>query len=212
MRGVAGTAVCGSNSGYSRHMKTDRTPCRPCRKARDQYNKRLNYRRHLNGGRVAVDATGTRRRLQALSAIGWRYEDMAALIGVGKDVVRDYARSSWVQPATAVKVTAVYEKLSGTPGPSAITRRRAEAKGWVPPLGWDEGEIDDPAAVSYTEVEAAHAAALAEDRSRKKVAASAAAVERIKADPARYAEYLERRRAYNRAEKQRSRERQRAAA
>jgi DNA-directed RNA polymerase specialized sigma24 family protein len=45
---------------------------------------------------------------------------------------------------TAAKVRALYNELSMTPGPSPRSRRLAKAKGWPPPLAFDDETIDDP--------------------------------------------------------------------
>jgi hypothetical protein len=43
---------------------------------------------------------------------------------------------------TVNDIDALFRELSMTPGPSAITRRRALRFGWLPPLAWTN--IDDP--------------------------------------------------------------------
>lgn len=141
MRGVKGTARCGTNGGYSRHMFRGEKACAPCKKARIAYNKRLKYIHHVAGS-VAIDATGTRRRLQALQRLGHRSQDIAAHMGTpGLKFNRIYA-AQFLQARTVEKVRQVYERLSGTPGVSDVTRRRAIAKGWLPPLAYNN--IDDP--------------------------------------------------------------------
>ncbi|AYF30629.1 hypothetical protein CSH63_24930 [Micromonospora tulbaghiae] len=104
------------------------------------------YQKRQREGRATpayIDGTGTRRRLQALAVIGWRWEDIANLRGVtwqnihliavsGRDVHRD----------TAAQIAAIYRDLSTRPGPSRIAAARAAAKGWHGPLAWHD--IDDP--------------------------------------------------------------------
>jgi lambda repressor-like predicted transcriptional regulator len=94
-----------------------------------------------------VDSTGSCRRIQALGAIGWPTRAIAARMGV-KDhatvVDLSSGRNRTIRRSTAVKVRAVYEELWNQPGPSAVSARRAAAKGWLPPAAWDDDGIDDP--------------------------------------------------------------------
>jgi predicted DNA-binding protein (UPF0251 family) len=52
----------------------------------------------------------------------------------------------YVTRSTAARVARLYDLLSMRPGPSPIAKRRALAKGWAPPLAWDDDTIDDPRA------------------------------------------------------------------
>lgn len=117
--------------------------------------------RHLRPGRRdrnRVDATGTRRRIAALIAIGYPMRELAGMLdwtrqGVGQFLTRDV-----VHHRTAARVTALYQPLSGWPAelnpatghlrPTACTRARAMAarRGYLPPLCWEDVDIDDPAA------------------------------------------------------------------
>ena len=106
--------------------------------------------------RQYIDATGTRRRMQALAANGWSLPQLTARLGYGR------SNHAWVfehcQKVTvrnARKVAVLYEELWDQPPPqrdrwerSAVTRvvRHAARLGWVPPLAWDDDAIDDPAA------------------------------------------------------------------
>ncbi|WP_295694431.1 hypothetical protein, partial [Lapillicoccus sp.] len=45
------------------------------------------------------------------------------------------------------QVRQVYDRLSMTPGPSPTARARAAARGYAPPLAWDDDTIDDPRAL-----------------------------------------------------------------
>lgn len=103
-----------------------------------------------------VDATGTRRRLRALVALGWPVEQLRARLGVSSkttwlltdDGVADDVMAVTVRVRDAV--CALYDELSMTlPEPSrarTLAQRRARALSWVPPLAWDDDSIDDPAA------------------------------------------------------------------
>lgn len=104
-----------------------------------------------------VDATGTRRRLQALATLGWTIDRLAAHAGLDRqplDSALNGARRG-VLARTAHAVADLYDQLWDTPPPAgtpyqdaAATRARARARaaGWLPPLTWDEDTIDDPAA------------------------------------------------------------------
>ncbi len=127
-----------------------RRGCR-CPEAREEwriYNKRL---REGRGPVRRVSRIGTVRRLRALAAIGWRWQDIAAARGFGTwQAVQDLAireQGGIMDVSTANEIAALYHRLSGTPGPSERTRRRSAAKGWAPPLAWDDDTIDDPDAV-----------------------------------------------------------------
>lgn len=111
------------------------------------------YRKHQTHGRLPpgiIDATGTIRRLQALAAIGWSGPELGARLGYrpsnAAQRVADLRnpRSGRVFATSARAVAALYERLSGTPGPSDKTRARAHAAGWAPPLLWEDADIDNP--------------------------------------------------------------------
>lgn len=91
-----------------------------------------------------TDATGTRRRLQALSAIGWPLRDLVRRIGwTGNPGPIMWGASNRVHRHTADAVAQIYSELSDTPGPSNKARAAAKRAGYVPPAAWDN--IDDPA-------------------------------------------------------------------
>lgn len=104
----------------------------------------------LAGG-VTVDATGTRRRLQALVAIGWPQSRLGQRLGVDPSNMNALLTRSRVTAATARAVAALYDELWDTPAPQSPgatrARRHAAARGWPPPLAWDDDTIDDPEAV-----------------------------------------------------------------
>lgn len=101
-----------------------------------------------------TDATGTRRRLQALAACGWPPGRLAGLLGVSPGNLSTLMRRERVTAATALAVAALFGELWDVPPPEGTpqeraaasrARRRAMRQGWVPPLAWDD--IDDPDAV-----------------------------------------------------------------
>lgn len=96
--------------------------------------------------RYRVDALGTIRRLQALSAVGWKHELMAAWLDMSpKNFSRLIGgRQGYVAAWRARRTVDLYEQHwqgpAGHPGPTA----RAAAEGWAPPLAWDDDALDDP--------------------------------------------------------------------
>ncbi len=96
-----------------------------------------------------VDATGTRRRLQALAAIGWTFAQMADHLGYNDaTTVHHWTRSTRVTQSTAAAAAELYDAAWDKPQPPSLaadrSRRTAARKGWPPPLAWDDDEIDDP--------------------------------------------------------------------
>ena len=95
-----------------------------------------------------TDATGARRRLQALAAIGWSQMEIARRYDGHFVSLASIARGaqSHVGPRLHRLITTAYDDLAMTPGPHNRTRLDAARKGWAPPLAWDDETIDDPAA------------------------------------------------------------------
>lgn len=94
------------------------------------------------------DSTGTARRLRALVAMGYSQADIGRAVGISPTYISKLANQNrgQVNPDTADRIIALYDKLSMTPGPSRWARDWAHRKGWMPPLAWDDDTIDDPAA------------------------------------------------------------------
>jgi transcriptional regulator with XRE-family HTH domain len=105
---------------------------------------------------ASVDATGTRRRLQALVTVGWSQAKLAARLGMlPSNFGTIMYRRERVAAATARAVAALYDELwdqappeSGHREKIAANRARnyARARGWAPPAAWDDDRIGDPAA------------------------------------------------------------------
>lgn len=126
-------------------------PCR-CTACRAEHTRAQNRRRlALAEGRpLTQDGTGTRRRLQALSALGHTSATLAVRLGLTPSRVRELATETCrVRASTYERVAALYDDLSMVPGASDRTRAIALRRGWVPPLAWDDDEIDDPIAVPH---------------------------------------------------------------
>jgi hypothetical protein len=100
-----------------------------------------------------VDGTGTRRRLRALVALGWPARHLGDRLGFSSRTnwyltSPDIVDAAPVRASTRDAVRGLYDELSFTlPPPSRFaTRARnlATARGWRPPLAWDDETIDDP--------------------------------------------------------------------
>lgn len=102
-----------------------------------------------------VDPTGTRRRIQALTAAGWTLAAMAEHGNVRKQTLSRVLIAGSVFAATRAEVAALYDALWDRQPPAATTRDRqnrgralalAARNGWPTPMCWDDDEIDNPAA------------------------------------------------------------------
>lgn len=106
----------------------------------------------LLGTRIPVDATGTRRRLQALTAGGWPQAQLAARLGIHPSNYCTMLARPQVNIGTARASAALYDELwNADPAnhgvhPQGISRARNYAKnhGWAPVGAWDDDTIDDP--------------------------------------------------------------------
>nr|WP_243851376.1 helix-turn-helix domain containing protein [Modestobacter marinus] len=101
--------------------------------------------------RSRVDAAGTRRRLEALVAIGWSLELLAVELARRPGSLRRSLTSSSVTVRTARDIATLYERLSSTPPPQCTDEQRvaadtarahAVANNWQPPLAWDDIDFD----------------------------------------------------------------------
>lgn len=97
-----------------------------------------------------IDPTGTRRRIHGLQWMGWPSRVVADRAGVRVETIytvscRGGGRGR-CSSRLARAVAAVYDELAGMTGPSQQTATKAQARGFTPPLAWDDCEIDDPKA------------------------------------------------------------------
>ncbi|MBW9118861.1 hypothetical protein JNB63_02015 [Microbacterium trichothecenolyticum] len=128
--------------------------CTDCREANTE---RVFYRRHMvAAGREdvfekIVEARGTNRRLQALTAIGWTAERLGAQLGVSRDQILDWTTRDRVTLTTHERVAALYDELSDTPAPqqtpgdrhsASLALNRAARSGWARPIDWDDIDLD----------------------------------------------------------------------
>jgi hypothetical protein len=98
-----------------------------------------------------VDATGTRRRLQALVAVGWAQAWLARELRRSPANLRRSMTSESVTARTAQLVNQMYERLWDAPPPRQTTAQRtasdaarahAAQHSWPPPLAWDDIDED----------------------------------------------------------------------
>lgn len=101
--------------------------------------------------RSQVDATGTRRRLQALIALGWTLPQLAAELGRNTGNLKRSMTGQQVTARTAGQVNRLYQRLWQTVPPKTTpgqrraadtARAHARARGWPPPLAWDDIDTD----------------------------------------------------------------------
>lgn len=165
----------GTLTGYRHHMtkrKNDKThlPCQACRNASADAKYRYINKRIMNGsrprggpdgkpgrstylgGHISIDATGTRRRLQALGIMGYGWQAISARTGLAANNLGEVAQGkiTRLRSNTVEKIKALYDELSmvhpeNTRGAKMIRNRFAK-RGWAPPLCWDEESIENPEA------------------------------------------------------------------
>jgi len=95
---------------------------------------------------LKVDATGTRRRIEALQRIGWSGAEIGRRTGVTTQAINGLKRAPKVTAGKARQIAALYDELCMRDGGDKKARTWAIRGGYAPPLAWDEGAIDDPAA------------------------------------------------------------------
>lgn len=136
----------GTVAGYVAHGRSGVERCGPCRTAAGDYERLRQARRYLYKGRLVIDGTGTRRRLKALTAIGWTLTDLDLYLGRKRSFCSWLATNEGpVLVVTAEQVWRMYEALSMTPRVGWLADRQrclAARRGWLPPLAYDN--IDDP--------------------------------------------------------------------
>lgn len=133
----------GTLAGYREHFKGEKTPtCGPCRQAMSAYTQQ---RRHA-AGTATVPSRGYVRRVRALQALGWSMNALAERLDADVRTLAHSLDSGHVFRRTHDAMAALYEELCMTrPDDQFANRRRiiAERKGYVPPLAWDDIDLDD---------------------------------------------------------------------
>lgn len=128
--------------------------CGDCRAARREY---MYWHRHMiAAGRDdvfnrRVDATGTRRRIQALMCLGWSQSALERRSGIQQKVLSDHLYRDYVSTRSRDRIAELYEQLSHLIPPTenagqriSVNKARAYARrhGWAPPLAWDDIDND----------------------------------------------------------------------
>lgn len=113
--------------------------------------------------RGLAPAIGARRRLRALTAIGWPTLVLNDRLGLAKDRVfrLQSERMRRIKAPLARAVRDLYDDLWDTnpthhgvePHHAEAARRRATKAGWALPMHWDDDEIDNPHAAPYLDHE-----------------------------------------------------------
>jgi transcriptional regulator with XRE-family HTH domain len=107
---------------------------------------------------ATTDATGTRRRLQALALNGWTASALARYLGADAHSLRQITSGTreTVTASTAIAVGHLYDQLwnrfpkqdtAAAQKEAAAVRALARHAGWAPALAWDDDRIDDQQAV-----------------------------------------------------------------
>ena len=102
--------------------------------------------------RVYTPSIGAWRRMRALNAMGYSDERIDRMLAHerGREVVT--AVASTMPKAVMIPVTLwnaverVYNRCGMELGPDTEVRDRSRTEGMVPPLGWDDDDLDDPRA------------------------------------------------------------------
>lgn len=128
--------------------------CPGCRKFVNQgARRRTRLRAYGKWEDFLVPAIGTRRRLQALVAVGWSQTKLGARLGTSQSAIWAllYDTGSTVRRSSFDRVSTLYEQLWNTPPAletcfdvSAYKRsiHYAAVRGWQPPLAWDDIDTD----------------------------------------------------------------------
>lgn len=147
-------ATCPSRRGHATASDYDHHGCRcpgprtASTHARQQRGRPGHVRRPA--GPALVDSTGTRRRVEALYALGWPRAKLAAELGQSRPHVLYVRRvSPRVRAAVATVVAVLYDQLRDVPGPSDTCAAKARFLGYAPPAAWPANSIDDPAATPW---------------------------------------------------------------
>lgn len=110
----------------------------------------------LLAGAADADATGTRRRLQALVAAGWPQSHLAARLGMQRASFGKTLRHPCVLVSTERATRTLYDQLWNLdPRDHGISlhsynraRSHAATHRWAPAGAWDDDEIDNPDALA----------------------------------------------------------------
>ena len=133
------------------HRRDDQQPIQRVRPETAERLLRVDVSAANRAPRNRIDATGTRRRLQALVAIGWTPSRLAAEMARSTTNLKRSMTSASVTATTAQQVSDLYERLWDVWPPNATSAQRAAIDTsrtyalqhrWLPPLDWDDIDAD----------------------------------------------------------------------
>lgn len=98
-------------------------------------------------GGLYVSSLGASRRLRALAAAGWSSVALAERLGSGRRQVAAWRtrHDPTILRVNHEKICKLYREIGDTPGGNAYAAGQARARGWWPPVYWDDdGDLDNP--------------------------------------------------------------------
>ncbi len=96
-----------------------------------------------------IDGTGTRRRIQAMSVMGWPLQNQADTSGIPPTTYPRLRYAQRVHARHARAVDRLYNDRRYRRGASTKAGRFARRREWVGPDAWTDETIDDPHAHPY---------------------------------------------------------------
>lgn len=95
-------------------------------------------------GRGFVPRVGSVRRVQALMALGHSSDEIGAAAGIPGYLVLNVAHTPgrWISRSRHDDIVRAYEQLSMVPGRHTRQKAWARRGGWLPPLAWDDEDLD----------------------------------------------------------------------
>lgn len=143
------SVVWGRNLGSGSHSEScgcQRWSMPPLDTPRANWHRQYLKDRRFIGKRL-IDATGTKRRLQALVYAGWPMRALDRRLDFQPGRCHKLVLTDLVKRSTAHKVAQLYDELWDKPAPKQTrvkAHNQAKAKGWAPCGAWDDDQIDDP--------------------------------------------------------------------
>lgn len=105
-----------------------------------------------------IDSVGAARRVQALVALGWSMTRIATFLGIQLSNFTAVAHGRGrITVSRDRAIRSLYDEISMTLPPqdawhdkisASRARNYAKARGWLPPLAWDDEALDDPNATA----------------------------------------------------------------